>query len=76
VVVLTSFLLVVDAGSDGVDTTVDPLLALDPNSSTRERDSVGIAAVSPTRGLRIRDVLRTVAVAFLGHEESGFTGGW
>ncbi len=66
---MTSFLRVVDAGSDGVDTTVDPLLALDPNSSTRERDFVGIAAVSLTRGLRIRDVLRTVAVAFLGHEE-------
>jgi hypothetical protein len=67
-VVLSSFLLVVDAGSDGVDTTVDPLLALDLNSSTRNRDSIGIAAVSPARGLGIRDVLGTVAVAFLGHE--------
>ena len=74
--VLTPLLRVVDTGSDGVDTTVDPLLALDTKSSTHERDSVGIAAVPPSWGLGVRDVLGTVAIAFLGREESGFTGGW
>ncbi len=75
-VVLTSLPLVVDTSSDSVDTAVDPLLALDPNGRTRDWDSVGIAAVSPSWGLGVRDVLGTVAIAFLRHEERGFTGGW
>jgi hypothetical protein len=75
-VVLTSLLLVINTSSESIDTAVDPLMPLDSDGRARDWDSVGIAAVSPSWGLGIRDVLGTIAVTFLRHDERGFTGSW